>query len=91
MIDPAAIMPPQRSGYAFPIVCLWQNHWELEPDLPTILRQCWPAYEQHVAALHEFGDLAGGRAYAVADHVDHESPPTLIMHDLNGAGGPGAT
>lgn len=62
-----------------------KNHWELEPDLPAILRRCWPAYEQHVAALHEFGGLAGGRAYAVADHVDHESPPTLIMHDINGA------
>jgi acyl-CoA dehydrogenase len=61
-----------------------KNHWSLEPDLKAILLQYWPALPQHERELSDFGILAGGRAYEVADHVDHEALPVLVMHDLDG-------
>jgi alkylation response protein AidB-like acyl-CoA dehydrogenase len=61
-----------------------QNHWLLDPDLRNILRVYWPAMPEHEAELESFGALAGGRAYAIADFVDHQAPPSLIMHDLDG-------
>jgi alkylation response protein AidB-like acyl-CoA dehydrogenase len=60
------------------------NHWLIEPDLKTILRRYWPAVEAHETELTEFGKLAGGRAYEIADHIDHSAPPVLISHDLDG-------
>jgi alkylation response protein AidB-like acyl-CoA dehydrogenase len=61
-----------------------KNHWLLEPDLKPILKRYWPGLADHERALSDFGALAGGRAYEVADHVDHGATPTLVMHDLDG-------
>ena len=61
-----------------------KNHWSLDPDLKVILGQYWPALPEHEKELSDFGELAGGRAYEVADHVDHEAIPVLVMHDLDG-------
>lgn len=61
-----------------------KNHWLLEPDLKPILRRYWQDLPQHEEALTAFGALAGGRAYEVADYVDHQAPPVLVMHDLDG-------
>ncbi|MGW8251911.1 MAG: acyl-CoA dehydrogenase family protein, partial [Anaerolineales bacterium] len=55
-----------------------------EPDLRVILSLYWPALKEHEDQLHQFGELAGGRAYQVAYHVDHDSPPVLVSHDLDG-------
>jgi acyl-CoA dehydrogenase len=60
------------------------NHWLLDPDLEIVLTHLWPALELHRDALNTFGDLAGGKAYALADHIDRQAGPTLIMHDLDG-------
>ena len=60
------------------------NHWRLDPDLKPVLAQWWGDLRGHEAELDAFGELAGGEAYRVADHVDHECPPTLVMHDLDG-------
>jgi alkylation response protein AidB-like acyl-CoA dehydrogenase len=61
-----------------------KNHWLLEPDLKFILQHYWKDFADHEPALIDFGALAGGRAYEVADHVDHGAAPTLVMHDLDG-------
>lgn len=61
-----------------------KNHWLLDPDLKPILSQYWTGLPEHEAELSQFGALAGGRAYQVAGHVDHDSPPTLVSHDLDG-------
>jgi acyl-CoA dehydrogenase len=61
-----------------------KNHWLLDPDLKPILRQYWQDLPRHEQALSAFGTLAGGRAYQVADYVDHHAPPVLVMHDLDG-------
>ena len=61
-----------------------QNHWDRDPDLRHVLSRYWPTYTEHEAELRGFGELAGRDAYEVADHVDHEAPPVLVMHDLDG-------
>jgi acyl-CoA dehydrogenase len=61
-----------------------KNHWLVDLDLQTILRKYWPDYLEHERSLSEFGELAGGRAYEIADHVDRTAPPLHTMHDLNG-------
>ena len=61
-----------------------KNHWLLDPDLKPILQYYWPEFPQHEAELAQFGALAGGRAYEVADWVDRTAPPELVMHDLDG-------
>ena len=61
-----------------------KNHWLLEPDLKPILARYWRDLPDHEQALIDFGALAGGRAYEVADHVDHGGRPTLVAHDLDG-------
>ena len=61
-----------------------KNHWALEPDLPQILSRHWKGWIAHQDELERFGALAGGEAYRVADHVDHEARPVLVMHDLDG-------
>jgi len=75
--DAGGIMQFQSYAYG-------TNHWRLDPDLKPILARWWRDLPRHEAALDEFGALAGGEAYRVADHVDHECPPTLVMHDLDG-------
>lgn len=61
-----------------------KNHWMLELDLPALLNRYWKGWEAHRDELESFGALAGGEAYRVADHVDKEARPVLVMHDLEG-------
>jgi len=61
-----------------------KNHYLLDPDLKPILKRYWSDIDRHEHTLVEFGELAGGRAYEVADYVDHHAPPVLVMHDLDG-------
>jgi len=61
-----------------------KNHWALEPDLPQILSRYWKGWIAHQDELERFGALVGGEAYRVADHVDHEARPVLVMHNLDG-------
>lgn len=63
---------------------LGRNHFDLDPDLWPVLRHFWPGAEAHREDLRHFGAIAGGAAYRVADHVDREAPPVLVMHDLDG-------
>ncbi|WP_299428283.1 acyl-CoA dehydrogenase family protein [uncultured Meiothermus sp.] len=63
---------------------LGKNHWTLEPDLPAILNRYWKGWKAHQSELESFGGLAGGEAYRIADHVDKEARPVLVMHDLGG-------
>jgi acyl-CoA dehydrogenase len=61
-----------------------KNHWSLDPDLKVVLQHNWSDLAQHEAELARFGELAGGRAYQIADYVDREAPPELVMVDLDG-------
>lgn len=61
-----------------------KNHWLLEPDLKLILQQYWPGLAQREGQLVQFGEIAGGRAYEVADYVDRTAAPELVHYDLDG-------
>lgn len=61
-----------------------QNHWERDQDLRNVLAHYWPDYVEHKEELRRLGALAGKEVYEVAYHVDHEAPPVLVMHDLDG-------
>lgn len=61
-----------------------KNHWALDPDLPTLLNRYWKGWEAHHSELESFGAMVGGEAYRVADHVDKEARPVLVMHNLEG-------
>lgn len=61
-----------------------KNHWLLEPDLKPILQKYWGGYNQHEKELLEFGLLAGGKAYEIADYIDRTGRPQLVMHNLDG-------
>ncbi|MFU8773731.1 MAG: acyl-CoA dehydrogenase family protein, partial [Anaerolineales bacterium] len=61
-----------------------KNHWLLDADLQTNLKRYWPEYSEHERTFSKFGELAGGLAYEVADHVDRMAVPLHVMHDLNG-------
>jgi alkylation response protein AidB-like acyl-CoA dehydrogenase len=61
-----------------------KNHWLLDPDLKFVLSRYWDDLPQHEDQLVSFGELAGGRAYQVADWVDRTALPELVMHDLDG-------
>ncbi|MDI3269577.1 MAG: acyl-CoA dehydrogenase family protein [Bacillota bacterium] len=61
-----------------------QNHYDLDPDLPHVLSLYWEDFRRHEEELRAFGELAGKDAYEVAYHVDHDAPPILVMHDLDG-------
>ncbi|MCS7057314.1 MAG: acyl-CoA dehydrogenase family protein [Meiothermus sp.] len=61
-----------------------KNHWTLDPDLPQVLSRFWKGWVAHRGELERFGALAGGEAYRIADHVDKEARPVLVMHNLNG-------
>jgi acyl-CoA dehydrogenase len=61
-----------------------KNHWLLEPDLKYILPHYWQDFSTREPDLTNFGELAGGRAYEIADQVDRLSLPELIAHDLDG-------
>ncbi|MBI5564332.1 MAG: acyl-CoA dehydrogenase family protein [Chloroflexi bacterium] len=61
-----------------------KNHWLLDPDLRPILSKHWPHWVEHEAALIDFGNVAGGRAYEVAEHIDRGAVPVLVMHAVDG-------
>jgi acyl-CoA dehydrogenase len=61
-----------------------KNHWLIEPDLPAILSRYWPSLAQYSQEFEEFGTLVGSRVYELADYIDHEAVPTLVMYDLDG-------
>jgi acyl-CoA dehydrogenase len=61
-----------------------KNHWLLEPDLRAILTRYWSDLADFEETLTAFGEIAGGRAYEVADQVDRAAVPELVMHDLDG-------
>lgn len=69
----------EAHSYAF-----GKNHWQLDPDIRPVLGQYWADLGEHETELSRFGALAGGEAYQVAYHVDHDSPPALVSHDLDG-------
>lgn len=61
-----------------------KNHYILDPDLEPVLSVYWPEHTRHREELVRFGELAGGRAYELADYIDRAAVPELIMHDLDG-------
>ena len=61
-----------------------KNHWLIDPDLPHVLRHYWPQWESARADLERYGALAGREVYEACYHVDHDAPPMLIQHDLDG-------
>lgn len=61
-----------------------KNHWHLDPNIRPVLSSYWAQLPEHEQELEQFGELAGGRAYQLAYHIDHESPPVLVHHDLDG-------
>ncbi|MHB1543288.1 MAG: acyl-CoA dehydrogenase family protein [Gammaproteobacteria bacterium] len=61
-----------------------QNHFEIDPDLPYILQHYWPQYAEHRGELVQFGAFTGRDAYEVGYHIDHDAPPVLVSHDLDG-------
>lgn len=61
-----------------------KNHWLLDADLRPILSKHWPQWGEHEQTLIDFGNVAGGRAYEVAEHIDRGAAPVLVMHDVDG-------
>ncbi|MGH8127134.1 MAG: acyl-CoA dehydrogenase family protein [Gammaproteobacteria bacterium] len=61
-----------------------KNHWTLDPDLRHVLSHYWPGWETARADLEHYGALAGREVYETCYHVDHDAPPVLIQHDLDG-------
>lgn len=60
------------------------NHFDQAPELQAVLRHLWPAYGDHREDLHQFGALAGQDLYEASYHIDHDAPPVLVAHDLDG-------
>lgn len=60
------------------------NHFDSDINLATLLKHYWPGFESHAEELHRFGDFAGREIYETVYHVDHDAPPVLITHDLDG-------
>lgn len=61
-----------------------QNHFLLDADLPVMLDHYLPSWREHVHAFQDFGLLVGTEAYETLYHIDHDAPPVLVMHDLDG-------
>jgi acyl-CoA dehydrogenase len=61
-----------------------KNHWLIDPDLRNILTAEASLTADFEETLNDFGELAGGRAYEAADHVDRASQPELVPFDLEG-------
>ena len=61
-----------------------RNHFDLDPDLPTVLSTYWPEWEAHRETLRDFGALVGSRVYEVLDLIDRQGGPELVMHDVDG-------
>lgn len=61
-----------------------KNHWTLDPDLPVVLEHFWADWEKARADFEHYGALAGREVYETCHHVDHDAPPELIQHDVDG-------
>ena len=61
-----------------------RNHWLLDPDLPNVLRHYWPGLNSAQADLEHYGALAGREVYEACHHIDHDAPPMLVQHNLDG-------
>ncbi len=61
-----------------------QNHFQVDSDLQAILDAYWPEWKRFQDDLDSFGQFAGNEVMEAAYHIDHDAPPTLIMHDLDG-------
>lgn len=61
-----------------------RNHWQCDDVLPVVLRHYWSDLDAAHARITSWGELVGTHAYRVGAHVDQESPPVLVMHDLDG-------
>jgi len=66
-------------SYAFGL-----NHFEIDPDLAHILQHYWPQYAEHRGELIRFGAFAGREVHEAGYHIDHDAPPVLVSHDLDG-------
>lgn len=60
------------------------NHFSQDIVLQDILRHFWPQFEAHEADLTRFGAIAGREVYETVYHVDHDAPPVLVQHNLDG-------
>ncbi|SIS73907.1 acyl-CoA dehydrogenase family protein [Alicyclobacillus vulcanalis] len=60
------------------------NHFSQDVILQDILRHFWPQFEAHEPDLTRFGAIAGREVYETVYHVDHDAPPVLIHHDIDG-------
>ncbi len=60
------------------------NHFDRDPDLAAVLATFWHDFPAHRDELHRFGQFAGEDVYEAVYHVDHDAPPVLVTHDLDG-------
>ena len=60
------------------------NHFDRDPDLAAVLGTFWRDFGAHRDELHRFGAFAGEDVYEAVYHVDHDAPPVLVTHDLDG-------
>jgi acyl-CoA dehydrogenase len=60
------------------------NHFDRDPDLAAVLATFWRDFPAHRDELHRFGAFAGEDVYEAVYHVDHDAPPVLVTHDLDG-------
>ncbi len=60
------------------------NHFDRDPDLAAVLGTFWKDFPAHRDELHRFGQFAGEDVYEAVYHVDHDAPPVLVTHDLDG-------
>lgn len=61
-----------------------QNHFQTDSDLQAILDLYWPEWKRFQHDFLSFGEFVGNEVMEAAYHIDHDAPPTLIMHDLDG-------
>ncbi|MCY0908299.1 MAG: acyl-CoA dehydrogenase family protein [Sulfobacillus thermotolerans] len=60
------------------------NHFDNDRELQAVLRHFWPASQEQWPRLQQFGAWAGRDVYEACYHIDHDAPPVLVAHDLDG-------
>ncbi|MCL4493988.1 MAG: acyl-CoA dehydrogenase family protein [Firmicutes bacterium] len=60
------------------------NHFQNDADLQAVLRHFWPDSLDKWPELIQFGQFSGTDVYEAVYHIDHDAPPVLIAHDLDG-------
>lgn len=61
------------------------NHFDEDKEILAVLRHFWPEHQpSQWHKLQEFGAFAGREIYEAVYHIDHDAPPVLIAHDLDG-------